>query len=138
MAPHELRLTMTIHRVSMLLFILLQFTLTYSFEWHDSPPPRKEKEEPKLFAAVEHMKPLVQIERRLLEIAKNYLKEQRKKLGELAPFAKSVEEAMKMSETDPEKYLGNPINCYLIIKRFTSGWKELRSRLDMDESSLRG
>lgn len=98
----------------------------------------RSKQEPRLFAAVAHMKPLVQIERRLVDIAKDYLSEQRKKLNELAPFARSVEEAMQMSDDDPERYLGNPINCYLIIKRFTSGWKELPSRLDIGESNLKG
>lgn len=91
-----------------------------------------------IFSSVEHMKPLLQIEKQLLDISKSYLKEQKRKLAELLPFAKSVEEAMDLSAGKYEdEYLGHPLNAYLIIKRFTSGWKDIPSRLKDDEAILK-
>jgi len=83
------------------------------------------------------VQPLVDMEKDLLKLARTYLKDQKRKLAELEPFADSVREAMKLSELEEGvRYLGNPINCYLMIKRYTSGWKELPPRLDVDVASL--
>jgi len=89
-----------------------------------------------VYTSIAHMEPLIDIEARLVEIASEYLNKERRKLGELKQFAKSVEEAMTLSKDEPLKYLGNPVNSYLIIKRFTSGWKELASRLQIDDSRI--
>lgn len=84
------------------------------------------------------MEPLLDIEERLLDLTRKYLEKERRKLGELKQFASSVQEAMELSKDEPLKYLGNPINSYLIIKRFTSGWRELASRLEIDDSKIEG
>ena len=91
-----------------------------------------------IYNAIVHMGPLVEIERRLIKVAKQYLDSEKLKLNGLRQFAKSVEEASKLSHEDPLKYVGNPINSYLIIKRFTSGWKELADRLSVDDSKITG
>ena len=67
----------------------------------------------------------------------NFASDQKRKLAELEPFAESIREALKLSSGENGvRYLGNPINCYLMIKRYTSGWKELPPRLEVDEASL--
>ncbi|XP_057309896.1 prolyl 4-hydroxylase subunit alpha-1-like isoform X1 [Hydractinia symbiolongicarpus] len=94
--------------------------------------------EPKgnVYSAISHMEPLIDIERRLVKIAREYLNQERHQLNGLKQFADSVEEAMNLSKDDPMKYLGNPINSYLIIKRFTSGWSDLGDRLSVDDKKL--
>ncbi|XP_066917880.1 prolyl 4-hydroxylase subunit alpha-1-like isoform X1 [Clytia hemisphaerica] len=89
-----------------------------------------------VYTSIAHMEPLLDIEGRLVKIAREYLQKERRRLGEFKQFAKSVEDAMELSKDEPLKYLGNPINSYLIIKRFTSGWRELTSRLEIDDSKV--
>ena len=91
-----------------------------------------------IYTAIAHMEPLVDIEKRLLDLAREYLNKERRRLGEFKQFAASVESAMELSKDEPLKYLGNPVNSYLIIKRFTSGWRELTSRLEIDDSKIDG
>lgn len=86
---------------------------------------------------MEHMKPLLGIEKELLNAAKKYIKHQKRQISELLPFAESVQEAIDLSSDDESTYLGHPLNCYLIIKRFTSGWTDLPSRMNIDEESLK-
>lgn len=91
-----------------------------------------------IYTSIAHMEPLVDIEKRLLDLAREYLQKERRRLGEFKQFATSVESAMELSKDEPLKYLGNPVNSYLIIKRFTSGWRELTSRLEIDDSKIDG
>ena len=91
-----------------------------------------------IYTAISHMEPLIDIEKRLLNLAREYLQKERRRLGEFKQFAESVESAMELSKDEPLKYLGNPVNSYLIIKRFTSGWRELTSRLEIDDSKIDG
>lgn len=92
----------------------------------------------KIFTAIAHMEPLVEIERRLVKLARGYLNQERHKLEGLKQFAKQVDEAVKLSKDEPIKYLGNPVNSYLIIKRFTSGWADLSDRLTVDDKNAEG
>ena len=92
----------------------------------------------KIFTAIAHMEPLVEIERRLVKLARDYLNQERHKLEGLKQFAKQVDEAVKLSKDEPIKYLGNPVNSYLIIKRFTSGWADLSDRLTVDDKNAEG
>ena len=117
---------MNFHIIYLLLSILSVFKLILG-EQKDS-----------VFTAIAHMEPLLDIEERLLDLARQYLEKERRKLGEFKQFAKSVEDAMELSKDEPLKYLGNPVNSYLIIKRFTSGWRELTSRLEIDDSKVDG
>ena len=91
-----------------------------------------------LYASVAHMEPLVELETRLLGAAKDYLKQEREKLEGLKSFADSVRKSVEVSKKDATRYLGNPVNSYLIIKRFTSGWKQLAERLTVDDEKLEG
>ena len=96
------------------------------------------EEKSSVYTSIAHMEPLLDIEGRLVKLAREYLQKERRRLGEFKQFAKSVEDAMELSKDEPLKYLGNPINSYLIIKRFTSGWRELTSRLEIDDSKVDG
>lgn len=91
-----------------------------------------------IYTAIAHMEPLIDIEGRLIDLAREYIQKERKKLDGLKQFAQSVREAMELSKDEPLKYLGNPVNSYLIIKRFTSGWRELASRLEVDDTKIEG
>jgi len=89
-----------------------------------------------VYSAIAHMEPLVEIERRLISLARNYIEKERHELAGLKQFADQVDEAMQLSKDEPIKYLGNPINSYLIIKRFTSGWVDLADRLNDNDEAI--
>lgn len=96
-----------------------------------APPPTQGN----MFAAISHMQPLAKIERSFVNKAKEYIAEEKEKLKEMKKFANEVKESMKISKGNEVHYLGNPINSYLIIKRFTNGWKELLNKLDPNNGS---
>ena len=68
-----------------------------------------------LFAAVDHMDPLVDIEWRLVQIARADLQRRRENLNLISSFIKSVEDS-------PPVYRANPLTNYHIIHRFTNNW----------------
>ena len=42
----------------------------------------------------------------------------------------------KKAHNDVEKYIGNPLNSYLLIKKLTSDWKELQNLLSPSPTNL--
>jgi len=40
-------------------------------------------------------------------------------------LADDFERHSNESLADPERYLGNPVNAYLLVKRFTSDWEQV-------------
>ncbi len=91
-----------------------------------------------MYAAVTQLEPLYEIEQRLLNVTKEYIQEERRKLAGLKQFAKAAEMASKLSLGDPLEYIANPINSYLLLKRFTWGWKELSDLLHFSDEKLAG
>lgn len=90
-----------------------------------------------IYAAVSQLESLVHLEQRLVNASRNYIASERKKLGALKQFAEAVEIASKLSEGDPLEYIANPINSYLLLKRFTWGWRELGSLLNLSDEKLK-
>ena len=41
----------------------------------------------------------------------------------------------KKAHHDVEKYIGNPLNSYLLIKKLTSDWKELKDLLSPSDAN---
>ncbi len=91
-----------------------------------------------LYAAVTQLEELIQVEQRLVNVTKEYINAERKKLAGLKQFAKAAEIAAELSHGDPLEYIANPINSYLLLKRFTWGWKELSNLLHFSEDKLKG
>lgn len=91
-----------------------------------------------IYAAVSELEELVYLEQRLINASRNYIKDERKRLYGLKQFAEAVETASKLSLGNPEEYIANPINSYLLLKRFTWGWKELGGLLNLSDEKLKG
>ena len=93
------------------------------------------RKENSIYAAIEHMKPLVEIEDRLMNILPtDYLQQQIDQRTDLSVFAISAQEFSGFEleyDEDVEQYLGNPVNGYMIIRRFVHGWFKLLSREDL-------
>ena len=91
-----------------------------------------------VYAAVSELEDLVYLEQKLINASRNYIKEERKKLYGLKQFAQAAETASQLSRGNPEEYIANPINSYLLLKRFTWGWKELGSLMNLSDEKLKG
>eukprot|EP00794_Sanderia_malayensis_P012295 gene12295-13563_t len=90
-----------------------------------------------MYAAVTELEDLYRVEQRLLNVTKEYITEERRKLAGLKQFAKAAEIASELSKGDPLEYIGNPINSYLLLKRFTWGWNELSDLLHFSDDKLK-
>jgi len=86
-----------------------------------------------VYAAVAHLEPLVEIELRLYEITLPFLHMHRDNTSSpLHHFVLQLEDAMRLTDEDLEKYIGNPINSFVMIKRFVQVWYFIPTRHDVD------
>ena len=78
-----------------------------------------------LFTALSHVEKLVKIEDDLAYSLEQYLIEQEQKLEVLQKFAGEVRLTVYLARKDRSKYLGHPVNAFLLIKRFVQEWPEV-------------
>lgn len=96
-----------------------------------------------MFTAIADMEPLVSTEAELVRNLENYIQAEEQRLQLIKTFVwmfllsvnfsslfcfRLKEEYEKMYEeasADVSKYLSNPINAYLLVKRLTSDWKQI-------------
>jgi len=55
-----------------------------------------------------------------------YVRNEEKRLEKLKGYLNEYEKIRTDAASDVERYVGNPLNSYLLIKRLTSDWKEVR------------
>lgn len=66
----------------------------------------------------------------------NYINKEENRLSELKKIADDFQQHSELGLSDPENFLGNPINSFLLVKRFTHGWQEIERKLRNDTSDL--
>lgn len=76
-----------------------------------------------LYTALVDMKELLQTENVLLQTLDNYIVEEEHRLSLLKKHVSHYTNEHKKAAADPEEYLSNPVNAYLLVKRLTSDWK---------------
>lgn len=80
-----------------------------------------------LYAALTQLEDLIETINVLHKILKNYIQLQENRLNLLKRYALSVADEVQKANEDPEEYLSNPINGYLLIKRLTADWNVTKS-----------
>lgn len=83
------------------------------------------------FTAIVDLEKLLVAEKGIADDLRAYIEQQTLKLERLRKIADDMEKHSVESLSDPERHVGNPINAYLLIKRFTLDWnsfveKEIR------------
>ena len=79
------------------------------------------------------MEQMVMSEKHMLVALKNYISAEEGKLQDIKKFMSRVNDALQfVNESDVGKYLGNPVNSYLMLKRFNVDWKKLERTLETD------
>ena len=87
-----------------------------------------------VFTSMADMEQMVETEKQMLEVLKDYIEAEDKKLVAVKSFLSDVNGVLGSvnATEDVGKYLGNPVNSYLMLKRFNVDWKNLEKTLEED------
>lgn len=92
-------------------------------------PPLKAE----IFTSMADMEEMIISEKNMLKELKTYLNSEEKKLSNIREFLTRLDGTFKhLNESEVGKYLGNPVNSYLMLKRFNVDWKKLEKTLEAD------
>jgi len=81
------------------------------------------------FSAVVDLVDILHAENKIADDLRDYIAEEEDRLNKLKTIADDYEKHSMEGLKDPEGYLGNPINSFLLVKRFTQGWNEVESMI---------
>lgn len=88
-----------------------------------------------LFTALADLQSLVYHERDVVNTLRKYITDESERLEEIKRQVEEYrvhnQEAMK----DPQQYLANPVNSYLLIKKFTIDWEELQDLIKKNHAT---
>ncbi|KAK4030537.1 hypothetical protein OUZ56_023780 [Daphnia magna] len=78
-----------------------------------------------VFTSLADMESLVSTELELTKHLENYIQEEEIRLKQLRGFLEKYETMYQEASKDVSKYLANPVNAYLLVKRLTSDWRQV-------------
>ncbi|XP_076073308.1 prolyl 4-hydroxylase subunit alpha-2-like isoform X1 [Mytilus galloprovincialis] len=76
-----------------------------------------------LFTSLAHMERALFAEREISSRIKEYVREEKQRLDALSRLADELETHSSKALENVDFYLGNPVNAYLFVKRFTVDWE---------------
>jgi len=79
-----------------------------------------------LFTALADLQSLVYHERDVVNTLRKYINEESERLEEIKKHVEEYRVHNQEALKDPQQYLANPVNSYLLIKKFTIDWEELQ------------
>ncbi|XP_036975603.1 prolyl 4-hydroxylase subunit alpha-2 isoform X4 [Acanthopagrus latus] len=80
-----------------------------------------------IFTSISQMTDLIYTEKELVQSLREYIKAEESKLSAVKSWANKLDDLTKVSTSDPEGYLGHPVNAYKLMKRLNTEWTELES-----------
>ncbi|XP_031552959.1 prolyl 4-hydroxylase subunit alpha-1-like [Actinia tenebrosa] len=91
-----------------------------------------------VYTALTHMKGLIRMEKTLTRELEHFLASHPKAPAEFHRLAIEVKTQTSDIKNDLERFLGHPLNAFLLIRRYRKQWKELEEylRKNDDESDL--
>ncbi|CAE1292356.1 P4HA [Acanthosepion pharaonis] len=78
----------------------------------------------KLFTAMVDLQQALYAERDIAKKLKSYIIQEEERLKELKRLAEDYEDHSAHALENPDFYLGNPVNAFLLVKRFTLDWEK--------------
>ena len=81
---------------------------------------------------------LLQAETELLELLDKYIVDAQENVDFLEEFLNQTKYALGLARKDVEGYIGNPINSFLLIRRFTTTWARLDEYFKYEENHDNG
>ncbi|XP_067852162.1 prolyl 4-hydroxylase subunit alpha-2-like isoform X1 [Heptranchias perlo] len=79
------------------------------------------------FTSIGQMTDLIYTEKDLVKSLKEYIKAEETKLTAIKSWAEKLDQLTHTSTSDPEGYLGHPVNAYKLMKRLNTDWLKLES-----------
>ncbi|EDO30487.1 predicted protein [Nematostella vectensis] len=83
-----------------------------------------------LFTALTHMRGLIRLEKTLQRKLVEYLNLNPRASEDLRITMEEVKQHTKNIRGDVEKFLGHPVNAYMLIRRFIKNWKDVEEYLE--------
>jgi len=80
-----------------------------------------------MFTSTIDLKRLVSTEAEIVKALKDYVQVEEDRIIKIKQYIEAYEEIQNRAKNDVDKYVGNPLNSYLLIKRLTSDWKEVKN-----------
>ncbi|XP_056911351.1 prolyl 4-hydroxylase subunit alpha-2 isoform X3 [Takifugu flavidus] len=80
-----------------------------------------------VFTSISHLTDLIYTEKELVQSLREYIKAEESKLAAVKSWANKLDALTRVSTSDPEGYLGHPVNAYKLMKRLNTEWTELES-----------
>ncbi|XP_068600234.1 prolyl 4-hydroxylase subunit alpha-2-like isoform X2 [Brachionichthys hirsutus] len=80
-----------------------------------------------IFTSISQMTDLIYAEKDLVHSLREYIKAEELKLAAVKSWANKLDALTRVSTSDPEGYLGHPVNAYKLMKRLNTEWLELES-----------
>ena len=83
-----------------------------------------------IFTSSTDLQGLIVTETELVNKLQEYIEEEASRLDKLKRVIKQYEILRDEAVQSEERFVGNPLNSFLLIKRLTSDWKTLQNMLD--------
>merc|ERR1711953_859736 len=80
-----------------------------------------------MFTSSTDLERLLSTEAELVKALKDYVQLEEDRIIKVKRYITDYEAIQNMANSNVEKYIGNPLNSYLLIKRLTSDWKEVKT-----------
>uniref|UniRef100_A0A674P148 procollagen-proline 4-dioxygenase n=1 Tax=Takifugu rubripes TaxID=31033 RepID=A0A674P148_TAKRU len=78
-----------------------------------------------VFASIGHMTDLLFTERDLVTSLKDYIRAEENKLAQIKQWADKLDLLSTAATSDPDGFLGHPVNAFKLIRRLNTEWSEL-------------
>ncbi|XP_046656313.1 prolyl 4-hydroxylase subunit alpha-1-like [Daphnia pulicaria] len=88
-----------------------------------------------VFTAMADMEGLIATEFELVKHLDTYIQEEEKRMKQLRGILEEYESMYQEAIADVPKYLSNPVNAYLLVKRLTSDWKKVEGVISKNAGS---
>ncbi|KAJ8318338.1 hypothetical protein KUTeg_003429 [Tegillarca granosa] len=91
-----------------------------------------------LFTSIAHLQSALWAEYEIAEEIRSYVAAEEKRLEKLKSLADDFEKHSQEASSDPAVHIGNPVNAYLFMKRFTLDWDRYTADLLTESTSDNG
>jgi len=82
-----------------------------------------------LFTALVDLEKILQAENEVASDLRGYIQREEQRLEQLKQLANDYEAHSQQALGNPEKHLANPVNAFLLVKRFTTDWNHVVASL---------
>lgn len=86
-----------------------------------------------MFTSTTDLEHLLSTEAEVVNALQDYIRQEEDRLSKLRLHMLTYEAIREAAEMDVEKYVGNPLNSYLLIKKMTSDWKQVKELLSANQ-----